>query len=82
MKLGSQYGCGVLLNCRMLNRLAFVLDYCSLVIVHVEVVWGREESHDAWEPRLAALAMHLVPGAHRQLQTCLTDGRNGTHPAS
>jgi hypothetical protein len=49
------------------EHVRLVLDHCSLVIVHVQVVWCREEGHDAREPRLAALAIHPVP-ARRQTQ--------------
>ena len=80
MKLGSQYGWGEQLNCRMFitlfsyfNTAAWMnitLMYASpngrfsgqyLIVVHVEIVGGREDGYETWEASGLAFAVHPVP---------------------
>ena len=39
----------------------FELDYGALVVVHVAVIWSREDGDHHWELRGPVPLMHLVP---------------------
>lgn len=44
-----------------IHDVVFVLQYSSLIVVHVEVVGSREDGHDTGETGCPRLAVHTVP---------------------
>lgn len=42
------------------HDITLVLQNGCLVIVHIEVVWGRENGHDRWEARTLRFAVHAI----------------------
>ena len=41
-----------------------------LIVVHVEIVGGREDGYETWEASGLAFAVHPVPGGVIRLEEC------------
>ena len=44
------------------HDIIFVLEDCSLVVIHVEIVWCGENRHDRREACCSCLLVHSIPG--------------------
>lgn len=78
MKLGSQYGCEVALNCLETRqwtghrvaaegvpdgqRFVLIFDDCAFIMVYIQVVWCAEYCDERGKPFLWGLGVHEVPG--------------------
>ena len=51
------------------EHVRIVRDHRRLVVVDVQIIWRREECHDAWESSLAVLAIHAVTDFHQAIDS-------------
>jgi hypothetical protein len=56
----------------------FILEDCSLVVIHVKIIWSREKCHDGWETCRAGLPVHTVSARLIKLKHDTRENRRRT----